>query len=299
MLDFFNGTVGDSCLICHRSRGLRLKLVTSILAFTLSTTLSSPLFAFDKNAGIRNAKQIVNDARDGIAYREMLYDEAFQQRFSLPRAGIEKLDNGLMAIAFEASASQSGSRQLICKMHLYVDANAVSLSLPNSQRGTNPRSTGNNHRFFTDRHSIDKDDQAFMMKLMQDYSNRLLIRSDNYPKGVTHTLALSEYEVDVYPGIALFSFEPSCDALSYSNLGEANIWLNKNTNTESFPQPKQKTNSLNSYKFKLPTRLTRSFSRTVNHVNAENQKNRREFSIFFRKYREILNREKGFSIPRS
>lgn len=257
--------------------------------------ISNAIWADINNVRTINKKLL--DTLDGIPYREMLYNEEFQTRFSLPDRGKTALDNGLLAIAFEVSASTTGSRLLSCGLHLYVDTQRVKLILNNSLQGVNPNSSKIQNNFFTHRYPLNNADVKFKTTSENDFNSRLLIKSDAYPRGITSMERILSYTINLYSGISHFEFNPPCDALDVNNAGASHIWLNKTSNPQNLPEGNRTGNSLLLYKFTVPIALSKSFSSIINRLNIMNKNNRREFSLYMRKHREILNAEKGFSIP--
>lgn len=246
----------------------------------------------------RSLDEKLSDALESIPYREMLYTQSFQKRFSLPEKGIENLDKGLLGIAFELIAPSNGNKFLNCNLHLYVDTQEIQLILANPMSGVDPHSMKLENKFFTSRYPINDEDAAYQLKLMDEFSSRLLIQSVSYPKGITNTESLQHYTINVYPGISHFAFSPPCSALNYNLSGQSNLWLNKISDPQNLPAESSKSNSLMTYKFKLPIRLSKSFAPILEKAKKINKKNRSTFYSFKRKYRAIMDAEKGFGIPK-
>lgn len=181
-------------------------------------------------------------------YRAMVYSTAFAQRFALRQAGIEPLDDGLLALTLRVVEQTAQSP--LCYLDLYVE-DQLDLALPSGSEGQ--------------RKHPDASDPLFFVKRPADLGPELTRwrdRTASFHAGAcsqtpsdctVHETGLTSFARQLLPGIATTSYELACDVLDPKH-SPAELWvLRAGRDPDALAATSMDRSA--TYRFRVPQRL--------------------------------------------
>lgn len=214
------------------------------------------LFAWAFDARVRRVGEARRD------FRSVVYSKAFQQRFSLPQAGVYELDPGLHAIALRVITVPFWEQN--CFLDVYVDS-TLDLDYPPGTSGRYGDDWVYGLMFFA-ADSPDSDSAAHRTRWL-DGGPRWMIRSTGYRRGAErHGIIadgpLDAYDRDILPGLSVVTIHQTSAALTTDH-GPAQLWLRR----RGQPQIDERApNPEHAYGFSIPETLLRHAAQAVSHA---------------------------------
>jgi hypothetical protein len=153
------------------------------------------------------------------SYRAMVYSEAFAQRFALPKAGVQPLDKGLLAVVLrivERPDDHPG-----CFLDLYLD-DSLDLAFPEGSEGVMSRPDDENPFFFVRGvEALATEDHRWNAQLGSFHA----VACHKTPEScMDEQSGPYAYARHLLPGVALQTYAPSCNVLDPQQ-GPTEIWL--------------------------------------------------------------------------
>jgi len=191
--------------------------------------------------------------------RVWVYDAEFATRFRLASEGIEKLDDGLRAVAILVQPSVS--RLDPCHVRLFLDNEKVSLL--SGLESYRSRLYQANVDQFPILAELEGQDEVFDMRQENRSAQTRALAVSEPPTGGFHFYNVSDvqlFERELLPGLAVVEFDLACSGFD-PNEGSTTVWLRKDSANElSFKglvQWRENEAEL-AYRFSVPERLVRA-----------------------------------------
>jgi hypothetical protein len=214
------------------------------------------------------AKQSQRDGRScDCGFRTIVYSKPFGDRFKLPPQGVRDLDQGLQAVALRVYEDAGVGYH--CELDLYLNS-GLGLALKAGATGLYMPRT--DPLFFVG--DVQPRDARYA-DMLADQADHILFVSEG---GLSNGGAPKRYVRDVFDGIDLVTFEPSCGALDPTS-GKSTLWIKRQGAAAPLdlrdPSPKL------AFAFKIPDDLLRhALAATRRADRADHSDSIRTLSLF-------------------
>jgi len=182
------------------------------------------------------------------SYRAMVYTDKFQQRFSLPSAGVQPLDPGLHAVVIrvvERPGEHPG-----CFLDLYLD-DSLDLAFPEGSEGVISYPDDVNPFFFVrGAGSLGVEDHRWDAMLGSFHTKAC---SSGAKACVEEVGAPHAYFRQLVTGVALHTYRLMCDMFD-PRLGATEMWMLR-SGQDRAALDAQSTNEAATYRFAMPAAL--------------------------------------------